>query len=37
LLIRGLAQASATMPTSATTLHRAADIVLAGLGVTNDQ
>lgn len=37
LLIRGLAQASATMPTSPTTLHRAVDVVLTGLGATNDQ
>lgn len=33
LLIRGLSQASATLPTTASTLHRAVDIVLAGIGV----
>lgn len=31
LLVRGLAQASATMPTPAKTLRRAVDVVLAGL------
>lgn len=37
LLIRGLAQASATMPVPDTTLHRAVDIVLLGIGAaTND-
>ncbi|GAA5198657.1 hypothetical protein GCM10023322_72530 [Rugosimonospora acidiphila] len=33
LLVRGLAQASATMPTKASTLHRAVDVVLAGLAL----
>jgi AcrR family transcriptional regulator len=35
LLIRGLAQASAAMPVSRETLHRAAGIVLAGLEKTD--
>jgi AcrR family transcriptional regulator len=34
LLIRGLAQATATMPTSADTLRGAVDIVLTGIGTT---
>jgi AcrR family transcriptional regulator len=34
LLIRGLAQATATMPTSTRTLGRAVDVVLDGLGLT---
>jgi AcrR family transcriptional regulator len=32
LLIRGLAQATATMPTTSSTLHGAVDIVLTGIG-----
>jgi AcrR family transcriptional regulator len=36
LLIRGLAQATATMPTSGTTLRGAVDIILTGLGAAGD-
>lgn len=36
LLLRGLSQASATMPTDAATLRGAVDLVLAGIGTTTN-